>query len=46
MDNPYELAADGATLYPELRKKGFTIREPNDRLIALSAIKNKIVTRR
>ncbi len=39
---PYELAHDAAKLYRELRKKGITIRKPNDCLIAIYAIKNKV----
>jgi predicted nucleic acid-binding protein len=41
-DNPYELALDAARLYRETRKAGFTIRKPNDCLIASYAIKNKV----
>jgi len=41
-NNPYELANDAATLYRDLRKKGITIRKPNDCLIATYAIKNKV----
>jgi predicted nucleic acid-binding protein len=40
--NSYELAHDAAMLYRELRKKGFTIRKPNDCLIASYAIKNNV----
>ena len=40
--NPYELAHDAAALYREIRKKGFTIRKPNDCLIAIYAIKNDV----
>jgi len=40
--NPYELAHDSAALYREIRKKGFTIRKPNDCLIATYAIKNNV----
>jgi predicted nucleic acid-binding protein len=42
IDDPYELAMDAAKLYREIRKKGFTIRKPNDCLIACYAIKNKV----
>jgi predicted nucleic acid-binding protein len=41
-DNPYELAFDAAMLYREIRKNGFTIRKPNDCLIACYAIKNNV----
>ena len=41
-DNPYELALDAARLYRESRKAGFTIRKPNDCLIASYAIKNNV----
>jgi len=41
-DNPYELALDAARLYREIRKAGFTIRKPNDCLIASYAIKNNV----
>lgn len=40
--NPYEMAHDAAALYREIRKKGFTIRKPNDCLIAAYAIKNNV----
>lgn len=40
--NPYELAHDAAALYREIRKKGFTIRKPNDCLIATYAMKNNV----
>ena len=40
--NPYELAHDAAALYREIRRKGFTIRKPNDCLIATYAIKNNV----
>src|ERR1700744_5566416 len=36
----YEYAHDAAKLYRELRKKGITIRKPNDCLIAIYAIKH------
>jgi len=42
IDNPYELALDAAKLYREARKNGFTIRKPNDCLIAAYAIRNKV----
>jgi len=38
----YALAHDAAVLYRALRKKGITIRKPNDCLIAVYAIKNNI----
>jgi len=38
--NSYEMAHDAAALYREIRKKGFTIRKPNDCLTAVYAIKN------
>ena len=40
--NPYEVAYDAAALYREIRKKGFTIRKPNDCLIATYALKNNV----
>lgn len=40
--DPYELAYDASKLYRELRKKGITIRKPNDCLIAIYAIKNDV----
>ena len=39
---PYELAHNSAVLYRDIRKKGFTIRKPNDCLIAAYAIKNNV----
>jgi predicted nucleic acid-binding protein len=42
VDNPYELAVEAAKLYREIRKKGFTVRKPNDCLIACYAIKNNV----
>jgi len=41
-DNPYELATEAARLYREIRKAGFTIRKPNDCLIAAYAIKDNV----
>jgi predicted nucleic acid-binding protein len=41
-DDPYELAYDAAKLYREIRKNGFTIRKPNDCLIACYAITNQV----
>lgn len=38
----YELANDSAILYREIRKKGFTVRKPNDCLIAAYAVKNNV----
>ncbi len=40
IEEPYEIALDAASLYRLLRKKGITIRKPNDCLIAMYAIKN------
>jgi len=40
--NGYEYAHAAASLYRELRKKGITIRKPNDCLIAIYAIKNNV----
>jgi predicted nucleic acid-binding protein len=42
IENSYELAEEAAKLYRELRKKGVTVRKPNDCLIALYAIRNNI----
>lgn len=42
IDDPYELAVEAALLYRKLRTKGITIRKPNDCLIAVYAIKNKV----
>jgi predicted nucleic acid-binding protein len=39
----YSMAYEAAELYRNLRKKGVTIRKPNDCLIATYAIKNNIV---
>ncbi|HZX59498.1 MAG TPA: PIN domain-containing protein [Mucilaginibacter sp.] len=36
--NNYQLAHDAAVLYRELRKKGVTVRKPNDCLIAIYAM--------
>lgn len=36
--NNYQLAHDAAVLYRELRKKGITVRKPNDCLIAVYAM--------
>jgi len=38
----YNMAYEAAELYRSLRKKGVTIRKPNDCLIAMYAIKNKV----
>ncbi len=38
----YDYALEAASLYRLLRKQGITVRKPNDCLIALYAIKNKI----
>jgi len=40
--NSYGLAHNAAQLYRELRKKGITVRKPNDCLIATYAIHHKI----
>ena len=42
IENSYELAEEAAKLYRELRKKGITVRKPNDCLIATYAIRNNI----
>ena len=39
-NEPYALSAQAAHLYRTLRKKGITIRKPNDCLIAMYAIHN------
>lgn len=39
-NEPYSLAIQAAKLYQTLRKKGITIRKPNDCLIAIYAIHN------
>lgn len=39
----YSMAYEAAELYRGLRKKGVTIRKPNDCLIAIYAIKNDIL---
>jgi predicted nucleic acid-binding protein len=41
-ENAYAVAVEAADLYRKLRKKGITVRKPNDCLIAVYAIKNKI----
>ena len=40
--NGYYYAREAADLYRKLRKKGITIRKPNDCLIAIYAIKHNI----
>lgn len=40
--NPYMLAQEASQLYRQIRKKGITIRKPNDCLIAAYAIANDI----
>jgi hypothetical protein len=40
--NTYMLAHDAAKLYRELRKKGITIRKPNDCLIAVYAMREGV----
>jgi predicted nucleic acid-binding protein len=42
IENPYSVAIEAADLYRELRKKGITVRKPNDCLIAVYAIRNGI----
>jgi predicted nucleic acid-binding protein len=42
IENPYTLAIEAANLYRKLRKKGVTVRKPNDCLIAVYAIRNNI----
>jgi predicted nucleic acid-binding protein len=42
IEDPYEIAIEASELYRLLRKKGITIRKPNDCLIAVYAIRNKI----
>src|SRR5437899_11019002 len=42
IENSYELAEEAAKLYRELRKKGITVRKPNDCLIETYAIRNNI----
>ena len=41
-EDPYEIAIEAADLYRTLRKRGITVRKPNDCLIAMYAIKNGI----
>jgi|ERR1700744_365201 len=41
-EDPYLVATEAAELYRSLRKKGITIRKPNDCLIAIYAIRNGI----
>ena len=42
IEDPYRLAIQAADLYRKLRRKGITIRKPNDCLIAAYAIRNNI----
>jgi predicted nucleic acid-binding protein len=42
IEEPYSIAAEAADLYRELRKRGVTVRKPNDCLIAVYAIRNGI----
>jgi len=42
-EDPYLIAEEAAELYRKLRRKGITIRKPNDCLIAVYAIRNDIV---
>lgn len=41
-EEPYQIAIQAADLYRSLRKKGVTVRKPNDCLIAMYAIRNNI----
>jgi len=43
VEDQYELAHNAARLYRDLRKKGVTIRKPNDCLIAAYAMKNDLI---
>lgn len=43
IEDPYEVAVEASELYRFLRKKGVTIRKPNDCLIAVYAIRNKLL---
>ena len=43
VEDQYEMAYNAAKLYRDLRKKGITIRKPNDCLIAAYAVKNNII---
>jgi len=43
VEEPYKLANEAAQLYRDLRKKGITIRKPNDCLIAVYAIRNNVI---
>jgi predicted nucleic acid-binding protein len=40
--DPYVTATEAASLYRDLRKRGITVRKPNDCLIAVYAIRNKV----
>lgn len=40
IEDPYIIATEAADLYRVLRKKGITVRKPNDCLIAIYAIRN------
>ena len=42
IEDPSSLAIEAAGLYRKLRKKGVTIRKPNDCLIAVYAMRNNI----
>ena len=42
IEDPYIVAGEAADLYRQLRRKGITVRKPNDCLIAAYAIKNKV----
>jgi predicted nucleic acid-binding protein len=42
IENPYAVAIEAAELYRGLRKKGITVRKPNDCLIAIYAIRRGI----
>jgi len=42
IEDPYEITVEASELYRLLRKKGVTIRKPNDCLIAVYAMRSKI----
>ena len=42
VEDPYNIAEEAADLYRTLRKKGITIKKPNDCLIASYAMKNEV----
>jgi len=43
VEDQYELAHSAAKLYRDLRKRGVSIRKPNDCLIAAYAMKNDLI---